>query len=164
MDPTPEAVGILTLERETLTGTASAEPLTLAANDVGHGSRLQTESGPRLIRAALCVRRSSDFHFNGAIAGKHHYSLRSIYPEGTKSQMTEPLYTRDALPNEAFEHYQKVRPTPAVRIPGSFSCLTSEGNIATCSDGWLAIDSRGYPYPINSFEFDLTYRQATLDA
>jgi hypothetical protein len=48
-------------------------------------------------------------------------------------------------------------------MDGTFHCLTSEGNVASCTDGWLAIDSRGHPYPINAAEFDLTYESVVLE-
>ena len=58
---------------------------------------------------------------------------------------------------EGLETYRKTYVTPAVRMEGTFHCLTSEGNVASCTDGWLAVDSKGFPYPINAAEFDLTY-------
>ena len=42
-------------------------------------------------------------------------------------------------------------------MDGPFSCVTSEGNLASCADGWLAIDSQGHPYPIGADEFAATY-------
>ena len=58
---------------------------------------------------------------------------------------------------EGFGTYRKTYVTPGVRVEGTFHCLTSEGNVASCSDGWLAVDSKGLPYPINAAEFGLTY-------
>jgi hypothetical protein len=71
--------------------------------------------------------------------------------------MPEPLFTQEFLPDLPFVAYRKTRLTFAVRIQGRFHCVTSEGNVASCEDGWLAIDSRGFPYPINAAEFDDTY-------
>jgi hypothetical protein len=71
--------------------------------------------------------------------------------------MTKPLFTSDNLPDGVFGEYRKTYTTPAVRMRGPFRCLTSEGNVAPCDDGWLAIDSRGFPYPINAPEFERTY-------
>ncbi len=68
------------------------------------------------------------------------------------------LFTKDTIADVGFEHYRKITTTPALRIQGTFHCVTSEGNVASCTDGWLAIDSRGYPYPVNEYEFALTYR------
>ncbi len=73
-------------------------------------------------------------------------------------EVNDVLFTKGTIPNTAFVRYQKIRATPAVRIEGTFHCLTSEGNVASCTDGWLAIDSRGYPYPVNDYEFALSYR------
>ena len=74
--------------------------------------------------------------------------------------MSEIFFTRDTIPDGPFMPFQKVYVTPATKIDGTFHCVTSEGNVASCTDGWLAIDSRGYPYPINNYEFELTYRPA----
>lgn len=72
--------------------------------------------------------------------------------------MDDAFYTVDNVGAvEGFEAFRKIRVTHALRVKGTFHCLTSEGNVASCTDGWLAVDSRGYPYPINATEFDLTY-------
>ena len=68
------------------------------------------------------------------------------------------FFTHDNLPKAGLQPFRKIRCTPAVKILGAFHCLTSEGNVASCADGWLAVDSQGYPYPVNSFEFEATYR------
>jgi hypothetical protein len=71
--------------------------------------------------------------------------------------LSEHFFTSETLPELGLRDYRKVRFTRAVRIQGTFHCLTSEGNVASCTDGWLAIDSRGFPYPINAIEFGTTY-------
>lgn len=72
--------------------------------------------------------------------------------------MGDAFYTLDNVGSvEGFGTYRKTYVTPAVRVEGTFHCLTSEGNVASCSDGWLAVDSKGFPYPINAAEFGLTY-------
>jgi hypothetical protein len=43
-----------------------------------------------------------------------------------------------------------------VRIDGPFVVETSEGTVM-CEDGWLAVDARGYPYPIADDEQVLIY-------
>jgi len=43
-------------------------------------------------------------------------------------------------------------------LTAQFVCETSEGNVVSCTDGWLAIDSHGYPYPVSDAEFRDTYR------
>jgi hypothetical protein len=74
------------------------------------------------------------------------------------SSMPTDLITKDAVPPLPYREFEKTRLTHAVRMEGTFHCLTSEGNVASCTDGWLAIDSEGYPYPVNAQEFDRTYR------
>lgn len=71
--------------------------------------------------------------------------------------MSETLYSRGKLPDGEYDTFRKVRPTAAVRMRGRFECLTSEGNVAACDDGWLAVDSEGHPYPVNAHEFEATY-------
>lgn len=71
--------------------------------------------------------------------------------------MADPI-TRDSVPGEArFQRFRKTYRPLATRMAGSFACLTSEGNVAACDDGWLAIDSQGFPYPIGADEFAATY-------
>jgi len=41
---------------------------------------------------------------------------------------------------------------------GPFEVETREGTL-TCEDGWLAIDSDGYPYPIAADEFNKIYEK-----
>jgi hypothetical protein len=77
-------------------------------------------------------------------------------------EVKHTLFTRDTVDYDSFERFEKIRTTPARRIEGTFHCVTSEGNVASCTDGWLAIDSRGYPYPVNDLEFGLTYRATGL--
>ena len=78
--------------------------------------------------------------------------------------MTDQHYSKDNLPAGSYGLYSKRYNTPAVRIDGTFHCLTSEGNLASCTDGWLAVDSRGHPYPINHEEFCSTYVPAEAHA
>ena len=71
--------------------------------------------------------------------------------------MSDVFVSKDDLPDGPYRRYSKSFAPKAIRMTGTFHCLTSEGNVATCTDGWLAIDSHGYPYPINAAEFDSTY-------
>ena len=41
---------------------------------------------------------------------------------------------------------------------GPFACETREGTVI-CSDGYLAVDSVGYPYPIARTEFEIIYKE-----
>jgi hypothetical protein len=71
-----------------------------------------------------------------------------------------PVYTAENLPpRQAFSEFAKQGTTPALRIEGPFTVETSEGPL-TCSDGWLAIDSAGNPYPIDAGVFAETYKLA----
>lgn len=63
------------------------------------------------------------------------------------------------MPDGDWAVYRKVVPTRAIRIDGPFVVETSEGPLR-CADGYLAVDARGYPYPIAADEFDLIYVEA----
>lgn len=52
--------------------------------------------------------------------------------------------------------YHKKMITEAKRIEGPFECMTREG-ILVCEDGYLAMDSEGWPYPIAKGEFENVY-------
>jgi hypothetical protein len=55
-----------------------------------------------------------------------------------------------------FGLYEKRRTTPVARIEGSFKVETMHGWV-TCNDGYLALDTEGYPYPIDRKEFKKIY-------
>jgi len=76
------------------------------------------------------------------------------------SEQIPPVFTVDQLPSdpETWPTYQKRVSTRAIKIDGPFSVDTSEG-LLNCKDGYLAIDARGYPYPIATDEFHLIYVQ-----
>jgi len=59
-------------------------------------------------------------------------------------------------PDLAWQWFRKVAETKMVRIDGPFVVETSEGPLR-CQDGWLAVDMRGYPYPIAADEQALIY-------
>ena len=71
--------------------------------------------------------------------------------------MDVPLFSSRHLPAGEYRTFRKVYKPKAVRMSGPFSCLTGEGNVASCENGWLAIDSHGHPYPIGATEFESTY-------
>lgn len=54
--------------------------------------------------------------------------------------------------------FRKKVTTRALRINGPFTVETSEGSLR-CEDGYLAVDARGYPYPIAADEFALIYEE-----
>jgi len=57
-----------------------------------------------------------------------------------------------------WSYYHKKHLTQAHRIVGPFEVETTEGKL-TCQDGYLAIDSRGFPYPIDKEEFETIYEK-----
>lgn len=64
---------------------------------------------------------------------------------------------------ETWSQWRKTSITSAIRIIGPFVVETSEGPLS-CEDGWLAIDARGYPYPIADDEFRQIYAPAGDDS
>ncbi len=58
-----------------------------------------------------------------------------------------------------FSAWKKRHVTLAKRIEGPFEVVTREGAV-TCPDGYLAIDSAGWPYPIAADEFERIYDAA----
>jgi len=68
------------------------------------------------------------------------------------------VFSMTNLPSDSdsWPTYQKKVPTRAIKINGPFEVETSEGPLK-CRDGYLALDARGYPYPIATEEFDLIY-------
>lgn len=69
------------------------------------------------------------------------------------------VFTATNLPAQGWSTYRKKVLTRAIRIDGPFTVETSEGPLH-CKDGFLAMDARGYPYPIASDEFALIYEPA----
>ena len=69
-------------------------------------------------------------------------------------------YTKESfeaeLQHAKWNTYKKKVTTQAVRMKGPFEVETSEG-LMSCPDGYLAVDARGYPYPIAAKEFELIY-------
>lgn len=72
----------------------------------------------------------------------------------------DQVFSTEHLPRSDadWRTFQKKVPTRAVRVSGPFTVQTSEGPLG-CKDGWLAIDARGYPYPIAADEFELIYEE-----
>lgn len=70
-------------------------------------------------------------------------------------------FSVDNLPSDpqTWDLYRKHALTRAIKIDGPFTVETSEGPL-TCDDGYLAVDARGYPYPIASDEFHMIYERA----
>jgi hypothetical protein len=70
------------------------------------------------------------------------------------------MFSATDMQDDALEWrtYRKKVTTQAARVKGPFTVNTSEGPL-TCQDGYLAVDARGYPYPIAADEFALIYRE-----
>jgi hypothetical protein len=64
------------------------------------------------------------------------------------------------IPEERWQHFRKTAITKMIRIEEPFSVQTSEG-LLTCQNGWLAMDARGYPYPIAVEEQAQIYEPVT---
>ena len=60
------------------------------------------------------------------------------------------------MDDDFWHPYKKRNATFARRMDGPFTVLTAEGTV-TCEDGYLAMDVRGYPYPIDAMDFELAY-------
>lgn len=68
-----------------------------------------------------------------------------------------PIFAQADLRSVAnWPEYRKRVTTHAIKIDGPFYVQTSEG-VLRCEDGYLAVDARGYPYPIATDEFALIY-------
>lgn len=78
-----------------------------------------------------------------------------------EEQATMPEWTVDNVAEAGpWQEFYKVASTRMRRVRGPFRVLTSSGPVV-CEDGWLALDARGIPYPIDTAEHDLIYREAT---
>lgn len=76
--------------------------------------------------------------------------------------MAEQVFSTGNLPSDpaTWPVYRKVALTHMLRIDGPFTVQTSEGPLH-CDDGYLAVDARGYPYPIAADEQALIYEAAS---
>jgi len=68
-------------------------------------------------------------------------------------------YKKVELVTILWPYYRKKYLTQAIRIEGPFEVETTEGTLI-CQDGYLAVDSRGFPYPIDKEEFETIYKKA----
>lgn len=66
--------------------------------------------------------------------------------------------TKENVGNQGFVfgNYRKKVITRAVQMDDPFTVKTKEGEL-TCSDGYLALDSEGWPYPISRGDFEAMY-------
>jgi hypothetical protein len=75
------------------------------------------------------------------------------------------VFSTDHLPGDdaGWRTYRKKVFTQMIKVDGPFRVMTSEG-LLTCQDGFLAIDARGYPYPLATEEQKLIYEEVTEDS
>lgn len=85
--------------------------------------------------------------------------------------LAAPIFSIGNLPNglepdiggNEWGDFRKGGTTRAIRIKGTFRVVTVHGGPPlVCHDGWLAIDSKGHPYPIEDEVFRATYVSAAL--
>lgn len=69
----------------------------------------------------------------------------------------EFVFSKDKLPNfKNAEHYQLKYPVHAFRIPKPFRVKTAVGSML-CEDGYLMVNSEGYPIAITKKDFEKRY-------
>jgi hypothetical protein len=83
----------------------------------------------------------------------------ALYAKAHERPGLVELHSGTAIESHEWPAYRKRTATRAKRIDGPFTVRTAEGEL-DCEDGWLAIDARGYPYPIAADEFELIYEPA----
>lgn len=71
-------------------------------------------------------------------------------------------FSKDNMPADSpsWRTFRKTSVTRMLRIEEPFTVETSEGPLR-CQDGWLAVDARGYPYPIAADEQAQIYEEVT---
>lgn len=68
------------------------------------------------------------------------------------------IFTKENIDHyDVWLRYRKIVTTRAMRVSEPFDAETREGKIG-CPDGYVAIDSGGYPYPIARDEFERIYK------
>ena len=92
------------------------------------------------------------------MAGDPPALLKSVLKGENMSKAEIISFSKINLPKKGWSFYRKKKFTKALRIKGEFFVETTEGTL-TCKNGWLAIDSRGFPYPIADDEFQEIYEK-----
>ena len=65
-----------------------------------------------------------------------------------RDQMFDKSQPHTMPAKDEFKAYRRTKlVVDAIRIPGPFTVVTREGPLR-CDDGWLALDTAGWPYPI----------------
>lgn len=76
-----------------------------------------------------------------------------------------PKYCKNNIPVDNWRTYQnKIQKIPVLvrRIEGSFVVINRRG-VLICSDGYLALDRSGTPYPIDIADFENKYELIKRD-
>lgn len=68
------------------------------------------------------------------------------------------VVSTEKMPEGEYKTYRKTALTRAIRMPGPFTIESSLGPLH-CDDGFVGIDARGYPYPLDAEEFALIYEE-----
>lgn len=70
-----------------------------------------------------------------------------------------PEWSKDALPVDPSDWplFRKKTVTRAIRILGTFRVQTIHSGVVECTDGYLAVDDQGFPYPIDAQVFEASY-------
>jgi hypothetical protein len=72
-------------------------------------------------------------------------------------------FSTGELPEGDWLEFRKKVTTRMVRIDGPFEVqISGQGpeSVVRCDDGWLAVDARGYPYPLAADEQPVIYEPA----
>ena len=77
----------------------------------------------------------------------------------------QSVFSANNLPSNpaTWPTYRKTALSRMVRIDGPFTVETREG-VISCPDGYLAVDSQGFPYPIAADEQVAIYEPAGDDS
>ena len=76
--------------------------------------------------------------------------------KATHEDIKMRVFTRVALCGLDFKEYKKKTVTKLARVDGPFQVETREG-LLSCPDGYLALDTQGWPYPIAKDEAERIY-------
>lgn len=72
------------------------------------------------------------------------------------------FYAKNNIPEEGWKKYRKITLTKAIKINEPFMVKTLEGDMF-CTDGYLAMDVQGNPYPIETKVFNDSYVEVKED-
>lgn len=79
--------------------------------------------------------------------------------EAEKEEPAPIIDRKTALDMLGYKSYKKVVTTRAKRLEFPFKVETKDGISPVFMDGYILIDSGGYPYPMSKEEFERTYEE-----